>query len=65
MERDAGDEMVRELFLNPATAGDGDESPLLEQARKNVEEQTLDNLEHDRARRAERDEGPGPHKKTP
>jgi hypothetical protein len=52
MERDAGNEMAREMFLNPATAGDGDESPLLDQARANVADQVSDNLELDRAREA-------------
>lgn len=55
MERDpdAGDEMVHDLFLGPTLGGDVDDSPLLKQARENVSEQAIDNLEQDRARRAE------------
>lgn len=58
MERDAGDEMTRELFLDPSGIGDVDDSPLLSQARENVEEQTLDSLERDRARQAAHAEPP-------
>jgi hypothetical protein len=52
MERDpdAGEEMVHDLFLGATLGGDVDDSPLLQQARENVSEQAIDNLEQDRAR---------------
>ena len=51
-ERDAGDEMNRELFIAPSLIGDSEDDPLLDQAVDNVSEQAIDNLEQDRARRA-------------
>lgn len=55
---DAGDEMNRELFMNPSIIGDSMESPLLDQARENVEEEAIDNLERDRAEREARKKPP-------
>jgi hypothetical protein len=38
-DRDAGDEMNRELFIAPSLIGDSEDDPLLDQAIKNVQEE--------------------------
>ncbi len=55
MERtpDAGDEMNREFFIAPSIIGDSENTPLLDEAKEDVEEQAADDLEQDQARQVQ------------
>jgi len=57
-EPSAADQMNRALFIAPSLIGDSTLSPLLDQARRNVEEQTIDNMEADEAKREARQRDP-------